>query len=158
MLWKRGVDKGRRMGRRLGLHRYREIRYQDLVRDPEEVTRSLCAFIELGFDPVMLSYHQRANEIVRPTQHPESHARIHLPPTGGLRDRKTQMAPADIELFDMLAGGLLEELGYERGSRRRSIGHRLVARRRKLGLGTGRVAHAVTKRVIPWRRRVAERD
>jgi hypothetical protein len=158
ILWKRSIEKGRRMGRRLGLHRYREIRYEDLVKDPEEVTSSVCAFIELGFDPVMLSYHQRAKEIIRPTQHPQTHARIHLPPTRGLRDWRTQMPPADIELFDILAGGLLEELGYERVGGRGRLGHRLMARRRQLGVETRRVVHAVRKRVTPARRRAAERD
>lgn len=158
ILWKRGIEKGRRMGRHLGAHRYREVRYEDLVKDPEEVTRSVCDFIELGFQPVMLSYHQRANEIIRPTRHPRSHGRINLPPTRGLRDWQTQMPPADIELFDILAGGLLEELGYERGGSRRSIGRRLAARRRQLAGETRRAARAVRKRVAPSRPPAAERD
>lgn len=157
-LWKRGVEKGRREGRWLGPQRYLEIRYEDLVGDPEGATRSLCLFIDLEVDPGMLRYHERAGEIIRPTQHPQTHSRIHLPPTSGLRDWKTQMAPADIELFDIVAGGLLEELGYERGGRRSGLAHRLSARRRQLGVSTRRVAHAVRKRVTRLQRRVAERD
>lgn len=158
ILWKRGVEKGRRMGRRLGLRQYREIRYEDLVKDPEEVTRSVCAFVELGFDTAMLSYHERANEIIRPTQHPQTHARIHLPPTKGLRDWRTQMAPEGIELFNALAGGLLEELGYERGYGGGKLRHRVRARRSLLGAETRRVAHAVRKRVARPGLRSAKRD
>jgi hypothetical protein len=158
ILWKRGVEKGRRMGRRLGLHRYREIRYEDLVKDPEEVTSSVCAFLEVVFDPVMLNYYQRADEIIRPTQHPRSHARIRLPPTTGLRDWRTQMAPEGVEVFNALAGGLLQELGYERGSGRRTLRHRVRARRSLLGAKTRRVAHAVRKRVARPGLRAANRD
>ena len=38
-----------------------------------------------------------------------------LPPTAGLRDWQSQMPRHDVELFEALAGGLLSELGYERG-------------------------------------------
>jgi hypothetical protein len=158
VLWKRGVEKGRRTGRRLGPERYREIRYEDLVKDPEGVTRSLCDFIRLKFDPVMLRYYERAGEIIRPTQHPGSHARIHLPPTSGLRDWRTQMAPGEVVLFDILAGELLEELGYERGAGRRTLARRATARRKQLGMEARRMVRGVRKRVRRSPRQVAERD
>jgi hypothetical protein len=152
ILWKRGVEKGRRAGRRLEPGRYLEVRYEDLVGRSEAVTRSVCAFIDLPFDPAMLRYHERAAEIIRPTQHPQSHARIHLPPTSGLRDWRTQMSPADAEIFDVVAGGLLEELGYERGVGEMRIGHRASIRRKQLGVWPRRMVHAVRKRVAPARR------
>jgi hypothetical protein len=158
VLWKRGVEKGRRTGGRLGPERYLEIRYEDLVKDPEGVARALCGFIGLEFDPVVLRYHERAGEIIRPTQHPQSHGRIHLPPTSGLRDWRTQMAPGDVVLFDILAGGLLEALGYERGAGRRTLGHRATARRKQFGTEARRVARVVRKRVKHSPRQVAERD
>ena len=37
-----------------------------------------------------------------------------LPPTQGLRDWRTQMGEREVELFEAIAGGLLEQLGYER--------------------------------------------
>jgi len=32
------------------------VRYEQLVRDPEEVSRALCAFLEVGFEPGMVEY------------------------------------------------------------------------------------------------------
>ena len=58
--WRRFVRKGRRSGARVGAHRYQEVRYEDLVADPDTVLRSLCEFIDLPFDPSMLRYHERA--------------------------------------------------------------------------------------------------
>ena len=40
-----------------------------------------------------------------------------LPPTTGLRDWRTDLAPADVELYEAIAGDLLSSLGYERASR-----------------------------------------
>jgi hypothetical protein len=37
-----------------------------------------------------------------------------LPPTPGLRDWRTEMPNDDVELFEAVAGELLDELGYPR--------------------------------------------
>jgi hypothetical protein len=113
--WRRFVRKGRRDGRRLG-SRYREIRYEDLLADPEAILRSLCAFVELPYDPAMLTYHRQADRILETTSHREHHERLHLPPTRGLRDWRTQMDDASLALFEALAGDLLDQVGYERGA------------------------------------------
>ena len=41
---------------------YLEVRYEDLVEDTESVLRRVCELIELGYDPAMLTYHERAEE------------------------------------------------------------------------------------------------
>jgi hypothetical protein len=142
--WRRGVEKGRRAGRRLGHDRYLEIRYERLVEQPEQVARSLCEFIGLGFHPQMLRYHERANEIIEPTRHPEAHGRIHLPPTKGLRDWRTQMSREDVGVFAVLAGDLLTALGYEPGDRPR-IWSRVAVRRNQLRMEAGRIVRAARK-------------
>jgi hypothetical protein len=113
--WRRFVRKGRNDGRQLG-PRYREVRYEELLADPETVLRSLCTFVELPYDPAMLMYHRQADRILETTSHPEHHERLHLPPTRGLRDWRTQMDGANLALFEALAGDLLDQVGYERGA------------------------------------------
>jgi hypothetical protein len=100
----------------------------------------------MQFDPRMLQYHQRASEIIGSTQHPESHNRIYLPPTTGLRDWRSQMSSSDVELFDVLAGDLLADLGYERRVMHRSLRSQVTARRLKLGVQSRRVARAIRER------------
>lgn len=136
--WRRFVRKGRRDGRRLG-GRYREIRYEDLLADPEAVLRSLCTFVELPYDPAMLTYHRQADRILESTPHPEHHERLRLPPTRGLRDWRTQMDEESLELFEALAGDLLAEVGYERGAeaipasiRVKALGVRIATLARRL--------------------------
>jgi hypothetical protein len=113
--WRRFVRTGYRDGRRLG-GRYREVRYEDLLEDPERVLRSLCEFVRLPYDPAMLRYQSQAERILATTSHAEHHQRIHLPPTRGLRDWRTQMDRRQVVLFEALAGDVLTEFGYERAA------------------------------------------
>lgn len=110
--WRRAVRAGRRDGQHLG-DRYLEVRYEELVGDPEAVLRSVCAFVELSFDAAMLDHTQHASEIIGSTFAPESHRRLQQPATVGLRDWRREMDPADALRFQRVAGGLLEELDYQ---------------------------------------------
>jgi Sulfotransferase family len=133
VFWRRFVARGRRDGRRLGPTRYREVRYEDLVRDPEPVLRSLCSFVELPFDGAMLRYYERANDVMEGVDHRSQHRSVYLPPTPGLRDWRRDMAPDEVELFESIAGRLLAELGYER----RTHAGSLLARARAASVWTG---------------------
>ncbi|MGH8824259.1 MAG: sulfotransferase family protein [Jiangellaceae bacterium] len=125
--WRRRVSAGRRAGRRLGPDRYREIRYEHLVEDPERVVREVCGFIELPWDESLLRYHERAGEVISATRFPDAHQRLRLPPTPGLRDWRREMDPGDVSRFEAIAGPLLEELGYGRAATRPTVAGRIAA-------------------------------
>lgn len=112
--WKRNVIAGRRIGKVLGPGRYREVRYESLVQDPENAVKSLCPFIEIEYKGSMLRYFERAEEIVSSFYDPGLHDHLFLPPTKGLRDWRNQMQLGDLQLFEVLAGSVLSRLGYER--------------------------------------------
>jgi hypothetical protein len=106
-----------------------ELRYEDLVTDPESELRRLCEFIELDFRPEMLAYHERAEErlaeIAKPLEAEEgkigieadrrvaAHQRVTEPVSA---DRvavwKREMSEEDQAEFENKAGELLAELGY----------------------------------------------
>ena len=109
--WKEFVTKGRASGRRLGA-RYHEIHYEDILEAPERAVKPLCELIDLPFDPAMLRYFERSDQITAPAAWSRRH--VSLPPTKGLRDWRSQMTPRDVATYEALAGDLLEELGYER--------------------------------------------
>jgi hypothetical protein len=119
LLWRARVRAARRAGVVLGPYRYREVRYEDLVDDPESILTRLCSFIDLDFEPSMLRYFERIGEIPDPAlgvrYRPGHHSRLRLPPTKGLRDWRSQMSRDDLAVFEADAGDLLSELGYERG-------------------------------------------
>jgi hypothetical protein len=94
--------------------RYLELRYEDLVRDPDAQLRTLCSTIELPFSTAMLDPSERAAEVIRTTGHPEYHQQLAIPPTPGLRDWRRELSAADVARFELLAGDALTEHGYER--------------------------------------------
>lgn len=112
MSWRRRVRSGRRAGRALGPKRYIESRFEDLMEDPESAVRRLCDFLDLEFHPRMLTYYERADEIV--ATGPDRHRDISLPPTKGLRDWKRELSKDQVMRFEAIAGDLLDELGYGR--------------------------------------------
>jgi hypothetical protein len=147
--WRRRVRTGRDAGRQLG-DRYREIHYEALVEQPEDVLRSICDHTCVPFDQAMLRYPETAGALIGTTVHPSAHQRLLLPPTPGLRDWRRDMAPADVATFESIAGDTLVEVGYERvgppptatgrlvGTGRRAV--RSAARLSRVAAGNGRAA------------------
>jgi hypothetical protein len=151
LFWQRRVEQGRAQGARHGAARYREIRYEQLVADPEAVLRTeVCPFLGLDWSDEMLRYHERADEVIgglRATRHVQG---VRRPPTQGVRDWRTALAPHDVALFEALAGDLLDDLGYERSTVP-------VSGRVKLEARAIRLAHRVDRRTYTFRTRVARK-
>jgi Sulfotransferase family len=127
--WRRRILRAREQAKRLR-GRYLELRYEDLVTDPEPTLRAICELIDLDYDPAMLDYHQASGERLREMARD-------LPAAGGRRARsgeermaahalatappdpkrlaawRTEMSAADQAEFEAVAGDLLTELGYE---------------------------------------------
>jgi hypothetical protein len=112
--WQRAVGRGHRAGVALGPDRYRLVHYEDLVADPEPVLREICELAGLPYDPAMLRYHERADELLAPIRDTGHLQGIRKPPTPRLRDWRVDLHPRDIRLVDEVAGDTLELVGYER--------------------------------------------
>jgi hypothetical protein len=121
LTWKDTVEGGREQGSPLGPGRYQEIRYEDLVRDTEPTLKRLCEFIELDYDPVMLRYYERADDLINEQDEPAEFANLQKPPTEGVRDWRSVMTEREVEIADVAAGDLLAAFGYERGAGRKGF-------------------------------------
>ena len=111
--WRKEVRAGRRAGNQHLSDRYIEVRYERLVANPEKVLGKVCKFLDLPFDPAMLAYPQKADEIIDSTMRPTSHQRLKQAPTSGVRDWHRDMKPDDVQAFQEIAGDFLAKLGYE---------------------------------------------
>ncbi|MGH9120050.1 MAG: sulfotransferase family protein [Acidimicrobiales bacterium] len=136
--WTTRVGAGRAAGRDLGRGRYREVRYEALVAEPEPVASELCEFLDLDFEPAMLRFFERADGVPAKVQANPRHARLAEPLSPGRRSWRTEMSTADLERFEAVAGARLDELGYERGVARPSLPARLDAARGRLMWHAGR--------------------
>lgn len=54
-----------------------EVRYEDLVRQPEAAIRAICAFLEEVFEPAMLDWHARIEHVAARDRH--LHSRLRQP-------------------------------------------------------------------------------
>ena len=130
--WKRRMVATRK--RSQSVRHYTELRFEDLVTETEAVLRRVCDFVELGFDPAMLAYHDRAaeriEEIARELpatrgrhelggeRRVGAHARASDPPDPTRATAwRAEMDPGDVGAFEAEAGDLLDELGYARDGR-----------------------------------------
>jgi hypothetical protein len=91
-----------------------EVRYEDLVRRPEENLRKICAFMGEAYDPAMLTYSENAKEVV-PSESLKWHRKSVQPPDPSQLDKwKTRLSPSERVIFEQLAGDTLDLFGYER--------------------------------------------
>ena len=106
--WRTEVEAARALGARVGSGRYLEVSYERLVAEPEVTVRAVSAFASLAYEPAMLDYVGNVDLQDKPHQQRLAH-----PPTPGVRDWRTEMAPAEVARFEDVAGDLLVRLGYE---------------------------------------------
>jgi hypothetical protein len=105
--WRTEILGARKLGRRVG-ERYLELRYEDLVTEPERELRRVCRHTSLAWEPEMLD-HTGVSEVARMPEH----RNIAKPPTAGLRDWRTEMSREDALAFEGVAGDVLLGAGYE---------------------------------------------
>jgi Sulfotransferase family len=162
--WKEKVSKARRDAPLL--KHYMELRYEDLVLDPEAVLRKISEFADLPFDTAMLHYHERAEQRLQemarelPQQGGKTklsverrmatHARTTEPPDPERVTRwRNEMSDDERAAFEGVAGDLLVELGYEVGGRDEGAASADAGSPSGLGeLQTPRRANAVRRLVL----------
>jgi hypothetical protein len=105
--WRTEIISARRLGRHAG-SRYFELRYEDLVDEPERWLRRVCEHASLTYEREMLD-HTRPSD----TAHMPEHRNLAQPPTPGLRDWRSQMGRKDALAFEEVAGDVLQSAGYE---------------------------------------------
>ncbi len=114
--WRQRVSTGRQAGAALGPKRYLEVRYEELVADPSSVLHKVTEFLGLEFDPAMLRSDEAVRRQFAMSPDPSLDKSLLLPVTKGLRDWRRDMSADDLAVFELIAGPLLEELGYPRAA------------------------------------------
>jgi hypothetical protein len=124
--WRDGVLAARRAG--VGRDDYMEIRYEELVLNTPEILERVCAHLALSFEDAMLSYYMRARErlkehkgrllpsgaVLTQQQRFQQQQRTTNPPDPTcVFGWKQTMEPEERKRFQLVAGDLLKELGYE---------------------------------------------
>lgn len=108
--WVSAVRAGRQAGMKIGPRRYRELKYEDVVRRPERTLRSLFEFLGEAWDDSVLRFHERTSRSLANESSAEQVSKPLYDTAVGrwLADLK----PVDKEAVKAVAGDWLIELGY----------------------------------------------
>ena len=98
--WERKIRSARQQEHLM--EHYTEVRFEELIADPEGVLRGICDLLELDFEPVMIAPPERA----------ELEAGL-----GAVDGWRRRLTPEQIAAFEEPAAEMLELLGYERAAR-----------------------------------------
>jgi hypothetical protein len=110
--WIQAIDACRNSGKKLGQERYYEVRYEDIIADPEREMRAVCAFLGEEFHPDMCLPEQIAAQV---TPANWSHQKQIL---RGVNDKsvelwREELEPWEVATLERAARGRLRSLGYE---------------------------------------------
>lgn len=126
------------MARELLADRFIEIRYEQLVREPRAVLKTLCAFAGLPFADEMMSY--TAAPRLLPDRH---HAMSRASPRRGLRPWREELERGDVAMIELIAAEMMRQVGYDPSGEGIPLRVRLARRR------TSAARHA-RERLIGW--------
>jgi hypothetical protein len=91
-----------------------EVRYEDLVHEPENTLRSLCEFLGETFDAKMLEYYSlNRRDTLEPTEFLQWKSKTLNPPdVAGIGRFRAELTAAEIETFEKIAGEMLRAYNY----------------------------------------------
>jgi hypothetical protein len=115
--WATTVGWARKMLAMLPEDRWLEVRFEDLVSEPEQELRKITDFLGIDFEPCMLnSYTRSAARKVGDRINQHHHHLRREPQTSQAFKWRQSLGPADQAIAFELAGSLLAELGYPPGA------------------------------------------
>lgn len=115
--WQKNVTIARKMLAMLGQDQQMEIRYEDLVQDPQPILESVCSFLDLEFSPNMLqNFSDDVTNGVGDRVHTHHHNLLRPINSSSCQKWKQELGRADQHLAWKTAGHLLADLGYEPGA------------------------------------------
>ena len=113
-----------KMGALLGPN-YFELRYEELVTAPEQHLRRICEFLDLQYDPRMLSYHETATNEMPQASLDWHRNSVRAPDSSLIYAWKKDMPKADRIIFEQIASDALETFGYEQENLPSNLGSRV---------------------------------
>jgi hypothetical protein len=103
--WQQYVERGREYGRALRDDQYFELRYEDMLADPEQEMKRLCAFLNEDYDSTLFDVAPNAT----PGKTPLVHKPIKAENANKWRER---MSRYQVYVFESAAHATLQQAGY----------------------------------------------
>jgi hypothetical protein len=90
------------------------LSYEELTSQPEPILQALCSFLEVAYHPSMLDFHE-SNEANSTASSSSLWVNV-TKPVMSTNTQKflTQASEEEVKIFELVAGDVLDQLGYER--------------------------------------------
>lgn len=112
-------------------HRFRIIRYEDLVTKKNEIIPGLCEFLDIPFNPSVFDFYRKQEETIRTYNNPlieRFHGSLMNPVnTGRMELYKKEMSEKEIALADYIAGKYARHYQYSPGTGHITLPEKLSA-------------------------------
>lgn len=112
--WVNAIEAGNAARKKLRKDQYYEIKYEDLVTNPEKELRDLCQFLGEEFDEAMLEPHKTVALAVPKRKLDTHHLNLKLNEisTGPVEKWREELAAKEIALVEKMAEKQLAQYGY----------------------------------------------
>ena len=92
---------------------YTEVKYEDIVAEPEETLRGVCKFLKIRWSKKLLTHEKQKHDFYdTKIAHPSREASKKEINSSAVGRFKRDLNESQIELFNNIAGDMLESLGY----------------------------------------------
>jgi len=110
--WKKDQDASLALVKRIPAERVFSLSYENLIGDPEHTVRNLCGFLEIGYNDRMLEYYtSNTSKITAASGEMWQNLEKPIIKTNTGKYLK-EFQENDLEIFELVAGDVLLELGY----------------------------------------------
>jgi hypothetical protein len=89
-----------------------ELRYEDLVAEPESTLRALCRFLDVPWDPVMLAFNRSADANIQ--DEPWKAGTRRELNASAVSGWKNKLSPSEARVVQLATSPFLQHYGYER--------------------------------------------
>ena len=110
--WKSDQEKSLEVEQNIPTDRVINVKYRDLITDPESVLKKICYFLNVPFNQNMLDYFH-AQESLETARSGKMWQNLSQPIMAGNYNKfLKELTPEEIRIFEKVAGDTLEKLGY----------------------------------------------
>jgi hypothetical protein len=110
--WLRDVNSGLALQRKYPEDVF-NLRYEDLVSAPADWLRQICAFLQVDFEPALLTFHQRGTAEYG-KYYERIHAKLNEPPDPSRVEAwRKHLTPRQVALVESICGDTMRAFGYE---------------------------------------------
>lgn len=108
--WSQKIKRAKKGLSQIKPERYIEIRYEDLVSEPENTLNRICTFLQVEYEPTMLNFWRTSDQFIG-----SHHSDLIFKPVSlnSVEKWKNKLTEKEISYYESIAGPVLLSLGYD---------------------------------------------